>query len=78
MQASVTRRSVDLSAYPDLVVVILGFRVRRLRKIAALLGSGKALRTIQANPHEELLSSEQFSSPSITSVSARLARPRKP
>ena len=60
MQASATRRSVDLSAYPDLVVVILGFRVRRLRGIAAVLGIGRGLRQIESNPPEGLLSSEQF------------------
>ncbi|SAK97416.1 hypothetical protein AWB79_07464 [Caballeronia hypogeia] len=59
MQVSVTRRSVDLSAYPDLVVVILGFRVRRLRGIAAALGIGKGLRQIEANPPAGLLSSDQ-------------------
>jgi hypothetical protein len=60
MQATVTRRSVDLSAYPDLVIIILGFRVRRLRGIAALLGVGKGLRQIEISPPPGLLSSEQF------------------
>ncbi|WP_028221994.1 monooxygenase family protein [Paraburkholderia oxyphila] len=60
MQASVIRRSVDLSAYPNLVVIILGFRVRRLRGIAALLGIGKGLRQIELDPPAGLLSSEQF------------------
>jgi len=59
MQASVVRRSVDLSAYPDLVVVLLGFRVRRLRGIAAILGIGKGLRQIESNPPDGLLSSQQ-------------------
>jgi hypothetical protein len=60
MQASVTRRSVDLSAYPDLIVVILGFRVRRLRGLATVLGIGKGLRQIDLNPPPGLLWSEQF------------------
>ncbi|MFD1554861.1 monooxygenase family protein [Paraburkholderia silviterrae] len=60
MQASVIRRSVDLSAFPNLVVIILGFRVRRLRGIAALLGIGKGLRRIESDPPPGLLSSEQF------------------
>jgi hypothetical protein len=60
MQASVTRRSVDLSAYPDLVVIILGFRVRRLRGIATLLGIGQGLRQIASDPPPGLLWSEQF------------------
>jgi hypothetical protein len=60
MQAAVTRKSVDLSAYPNLVVILLGFRVRRLRGIATLFGIGKGLRQIELNPPEGLLSSEQF------------------
>ncbi|MFP6560256.1 DUF4188 domain-containing protein [Paraburkholderia sp. B3] len=60
MQASATRRSVDLSAYPDLVVIILGFRVRRLRGIATLLGIGKGLRQIESAPPPGLLWSEPF------------------
>ena len=60
MQARVTRRSVDLSDYPDLVVIILGFRVRRLRGIATLLGVGKGLRQIELNPPDGLLANEQF------------------
>lgn len=57
---AVTRRSVDLSAYPNLVVVILGFRVRRLRGIGALLRIGKGLRQVDSTPPDGLLSSEQF------------------
>ena len=34
------RQTVDLSRYPDLVVVYLGMRVRRLRGILTLLGLG--------------------------------------
>jgi hypothetical protein len=60
MQARVTRRSVDLSDYPNLVVIILGFRVRRLRGIATLLGVGKGLRQIELNPPDGLLANEQF------------------
>jgi hypothetical protein len=60
MQASVTRKSVDLSAYPNLVVVILGFRIRKFRGIISMLGIGKGLRQVQGNPPDGLLSSEQF------------------
>ncbi|PSJ53203.1 monooxygenase family protein [Pseudaminobacter soli (ex Li et al. 2025)] len=60
MQASVARRSVDLSAYPDLVVILLGFRVRRLRGLATMLGIGKGLKQIDRNPPEGLLANEQF------------------
>jgi hypothetical protein len=37
---TVHRRTVDLSAYPDLVVVYLGMRVRRARGVLRLLGLG--------------------------------------
>lgn len=36
----VDRRTVDLSGYPDLVVVYLGMRVRRLRGLRRLVGLG--------------------------------------
>ena len=39
-QPGVDRRTVDLSAYPDLVVVYLGMRVRRPRGLLYLLGLG--------------------------------------
>ena len=42
MQAP-SRRSVDLSAYPDLVVVYLGFLVTRWRGLLALLGVGRGI-----------------------------------
>jgi len=60
MQGNTQRRSVDLSAYPDLIVVILGFRVRRLRGIATLLGIGRGLDAIRRDPPEGLLADEQF------------------
>ena len=40
-----TRDSVDLSAYPGLVVVYLGFRVGRMRGLKALLGIGRGMPT---------------------------------
>jgi Monooxygenase af470-like len=40
MRSSVDRRTVDLSAYPDLVVIYLGMRVRTLPGIKRLLGLG--------------------------------------
>jgi len=60
MQAAVHRQSVDLSGFPDLVVVLLGFRVRRLRGIATLLGLGRGLARIKQTPPEGLLGDEQF------------------
>jgi hypothetical protein len=40
MPRSVERRTVDLSAYPDLVVIYLGMRVNRLTGIKTVLGFG--------------------------------------
>jgi hypothetical protein len=54
-----SRQSVDLSAYPDLIVIMLGFRVSALRGFASLLGIGKGLRAIAANSPEGLLAHEQ-------------------
>jgi hypothetical protein len=40
MRTHVERRTVNLSAYPDLVVIYLGMRVNRLTGIKTLLGFG--------------------------------------
>lgn len=40
MPSPVNRRSVDLSAFPDLVVIYLGMRVRTLAGVKTLLGLG--------------------------------------
>lgn len=40
----VERQTVDLSAYPDLVVIYLGMRMRRARGLASLLGMGPQIR----------------------------------
>lgn len=40
MTTKVNRRTVDLSGYPDLVVIYLGMRVNRLTGIKTLLGFG--------------------------------------
>ncbi|MCJ2048915.1 monooxygenase family protein [Methylobacterium sp. J-070] len=61
MQGAPVRRSVDLSAYPDLVVVYLGFRVTRWRGLRALLGLGRGIAaSVRAQPdgllaHETLV-----------------------
>jgi hypothetical protein len=60
MQEKPQRQSVDLSAYPDLVVVILGLRVRRLRGLLSILGIGKGLTEIDRNRPDGLLANEQF------------------
>lgn len=40
MAKRVERRTVDLSGYPDLVVIYLGMRVNRLTGLKTLLGFG--------------------------------------
>ena len=61
MATRVERRTVDLSGYPDLVVVYLGMRVRGLRGIRTLLRLGPRIRrSWQDRPaglllHEDLL-----------------------
>jgi hypothetical protein len=40
MAKRVERRTVDLSGYPDLVVIYLGMRVNRLMGLKTLLGFG--------------------------------------
>ncbi|MFI7591998.1 monooxygenase family protein [Micromonospora sp. NPDC049359] len=61
MNTSVNRQTVDLSPYPDLVVVYLGMRVNRLFGLRTLMGYGPQIgRSASDNPegllrHEPLL-----------------------
>jgi hypothetical protein len=51
MQSRSERVSVDLAAWPDLVVIYLGMRVTRLRGIMTLLGIGREIdRSVAAKP----------------------------
>ena len=60
MAAKVERRTVDLSAYPDLVVIYLGMRVNALTGLKTLAGFGpKIARSVEARP-EGLLLHESF------------------
>ena len=54
------RRSVDLSCYPDLVVVYLGYRAKSLKGARSLLRIGRGLRLIKQNPPDGLLSHEDL------------------
>lgn len=54
------RTSVDLAAFPDLVVVYLGYRVSTWRGLKALLGIGRGLRMIQAERPDGLLAHENI------------------
>src|ERR1700733_1638786 len=51
MPTKVDRRTVDLSQYPDLVVIYLGMRVNRLTGLKTLLGFGpKISASVEAQP----------------------------
>ena len=55
-QPKTMRRTVDLSAYPELVVIYLGMRVNRLRGVATLLKFGpKISASVAAKPDGLLL-----------------------
>ena len=57
----VDRRTVDLSAYPDLVVVYLGMRVNALSGIKRLLGLGPQIaQSVAAKPDGLLLHEDLF------------------
>ena len=56
MKTTVTRRTVHLSSYPDLVVIYLGMRVNRLAGIKTLFGFGPKISTVvEAQPDGLLL-----------------------
>jgi hypothetical protein len=56
MKSTVTRRTVDLSGYPDLVVIYLGMRVNRITGLKTLLGFGPRIaRSAEAHPDGLLL-----------------------
>jgi hypothetical protein len=57
---AVTRQTVDLSAYPDLVVIYLGMRVNAITGVKTLLGFGPRIdRALKARP-DGLLHHESF------------------
>jgi hypothetical protein len=47
--------SVDLTPYPDLVVVYLGFRAKGFGGLRRLMGLGRGFNAIKANPPDGLL-----------------------
>ena len=60
MTTRVERQTVDLSKYPDLVVIYLGMRVNRIYGIKTLFGFGpKISSSVQAQP-DGLLRHENF------------------
>ena len=60
MQARPPRRTVDLAAYPDLVLVLLGFQVQGWRGVPALLRIGRGLRALRHDKPDGLLWDQQF------------------
>jgi len=60
MNAKVNRRTVDLSGYPDLVVINLGMRVNALTGLKTLLAFGpKIAKSVESRP-DGLLLHENF------------------
>jgi len=61
MKASLDRRTVDLSQYPDLVVIYLGMRLNALAGIKTMLGFGpKISDSVAAKPDGLLLHESVF------------------
>ena len=60
MQHTVARRTVDLSAYPDLVVIYLGMRVNRPAGLRTLLGFGPKISDAVGRQPDGLLLHEQL------------------
>jgi hypothetical protein len=58
MQVAPDRQSVDLSAYPDLVMIMLGFRLRHWRGFRALRRIGPGLNQIMRERPDGLLAHE--------------------
>ena len=56
MTRKVNRRTVDLSGYPDLVVIYLGLRVNALHGLKTALGNGSRIsKSVEARPDGLLL-----------------------
>lgn len=58
--SKVDRQTVDLSAYPDLVVIYLGMRVNAWRGLKTLLGFGPQIARSVAERPDGLLLHESF------------------
>jgi len=60
MSTKVNRQTVDLAAYPELVVIYLGMRVNRLTGLKTLIGQGPQIaKSVAARP-DGLLLHENF------------------
>jgi hypothetical protein len=58
MQAAPNRQSVDLSEFPDLVMIMLGFRIRGWRGVLAMRRIGPGLNQIARDRPDGLLAHE--------------------
>ena len=64
MAARVNRETVDLSGYPDLIVIYLGMRVRSPRGLLQFLKLGREIKqSVDAAPDGLLLHENFFFSP---------------
>ena len=54
------RQSIDLSAFPDLVVIYLGYRANSLRGVRSLLRIGMGLRAVKREAPDGLLLHEDM------------------
>jgi len=70
MTTRVNRRTVDLSGYPDLVVIYLGMRVNRLAGIKTFLGFGPKISASTAAKPDGLLRHEIFVYSLLSCISA--------
>lgn len=59
-ETGVNRQTVDLSQFPDLVVIYLGMRVRQLRGLPKLLKTGRQIQAGVAEQPDGLLLHESF------------------
>ncbi len=55
------RTSVDLSGFPDLVVIYLGYRVKSIRALPQLMRLGRGLQTLRQTGADGLLAHERVS-----------------
>ena len=60
MRQGLLRETVDLSGFPDLVVVLLGLKLRGLRALPAMRDIGRGLAAIKRTPPDGLLHHQNF------------------
>ena len=60
MDSRVERKTVDLSSFPDLVVIYLGMRVNALTGVKTLLGFGPQIKNCVDQKPDGLLLHENF------------------